>query len=161
MIEGLGAIIAEVRLHAEAALLRRLNAGAGFADPRVASQIYLRDEAALARIAGGTLRPQGTHAKAASELDARDREGERARRADDAGSACWSRGSASTRSPVACWSPALAYALDLDTRELVPRARAAPASRAVPRDLRRRAAERPRGAAARDRAGLRRCAAAE
>ncbi|HEY5944074.1 MAG TPA: AAA family ATPase, partial [Kofleriaceae bacterium] len=40
-----------------------------FADPRAASQIYLRDEAALARIAGGTLRPQGTHRKAAEELE--------------------------------------------------------------------------------------------
>jgi hypothetical protein len=64
----LAAAIATVRLHAEAALVRRLNAGAGFADPRIASQIYLRDEAALARIAGGTLRPQGTHHKAAGEL---------------------------------------------------------------------------------------------
>ena len=63
-------VVREVKLHAEAALLRRLNAGAGFADPRVASQIYLRDEDAMARLAGGTLRPQGTHAKAAKELDA-------------------------------------------------------------------------------------------
>src|ERR1051325_8904524 len=67
-MNGLDAAIASVRLHAEAALLRRLNAGAGFADPRIASQIYLRDEAALARLAGGTLRPQGTHRKAAGEL---------------------------------------------------------------------------------------------
>ena len=65
---GLAAAIASVRLHAEAALLRRLNAGAGFADVRVASQIYLRDAAALARLAGGTLRPQGSHRKAADEL---------------------------------------------------------------------------------------------
>jgi len=64
----LAAAIATVRRHAEAALLRRLNAGAGFADPRIASQIYLRDEPALGRIAGGTLRPQGSHRKAASEL---------------------------------------------------------------------------------------------
>jgi len=64
----LAAAIATVRLHAEAALLRRLNAGAGFADPRLASQIYLRDEAALARLAGSTLRPQGTHRRAAGEL---------------------------------------------------------------------------------------------
>ena len=57
-------IVRDIRMHAEAALLRRLNAGAGFADGRLASQIYLRDESALARIAGGTLRPQGTHKKA-------------------------------------------------------------------------------------------------
>src|ERR1044072_1694605 len=65
----LTAVVREVLLHAEAALGRRLNAGAGFADPRTASQVYLRDEAALARIAGGTLRPQGTHRKAAEELE--------------------------------------------------------------------------------------------
>jgi hypothetical protein len=64
----LDGIVTEIRLLAEAALLRRLNAGSGFADPRVPSQIYLRDEAALARVAGGTLRPQKTHAKAAAEL---------------------------------------------------------------------------------------------
>ncbi|HEY5947666.1 MAG TPA: hypothetical protein VIV40_19315, partial [Kofleriaceae bacterium] len=64
LADWLVAVVREVRLHAEAALVRRLNAGAGFADPRAASQIYLRDEAALARIAGGTLRPQGTHRKA-------------------------------------------------------------------------------------------------
>src|SRR5690606_13449813 len=62
-------IIRELRLHAEAALLRRLNAGSGFADPRVPSQIYLRDDAALARLAGGTLRPQGTHRTAEAELE--------------------------------------------------------------------------------------------
>src|SRR5215475_13950114 len=67
-MNGLVGAIASVRLHAEAALLRRLNAGAGFADPRIASQIYLRDEAALARLAGGTLRPQGTHRRAEAEL---------------------------------------------------------------------------------------------
>jgi hypothetical protein len=65
----LDAVIAGVRLHAEAALVRRLNAGAGFADPRVPSQIYLRDAAAMARLAGGTLRPRGTHAKAEAELE--------------------------------------------------------------------------------------------
>src|SRR5215467_414769 len=70
MGSALDAAIASVRLHAEAALLRRLNAGAGFADPRVASQIYLRDHDAMARLAGGTLRPQGTHSKAAKDLDA-------------------------------------------------------------------------------------------
>jgi hypothetical protein len=68
MTNALASEIAAVRLHAEAALLRRLNAGAGFADPRIASQIYLRDEAALGRLAGGTLRPQGTHRKAETEL---------------------------------------------------------------------------------------------
>src|SRR5688572_9656824 len=62
-------LVRDMRFHAEAALLRRFNAGAGFADGRLPSQIYLRDEAALARIAGGTLRPQGTHKKAVEQLE--------------------------------------------------------------------------------------------
>src|SRR5258708_1871863 len=64
----LEATIAEVRLHAEAALLRRLDSGSGFADSRAPAQIFLRDAAASARIAGGTLRPQGTHRNAAAEV---------------------------------------------------------------------------------------------
>ncbi|MDB4953540.1 MAG: ATPase central domain protein [Myxococcales bacterium] len=113
----LAAIIAEVRLHAEAALIRRLDAGSGFADPRVPSQIYLRDEAALARIAGGTLRPQGTHRKAAAEL-------ERAI-ASAAHDARQTRlGVMTSRlgiDPIAggLLVAALAYAIDLDTREIV------------------------------------------
>ena len=113
----LSAIVTEVRLHAEAALLRRLNAGSGFADPRVPSQIYLRDDAALARLAGGTLRPRGTHANAAAEL-------ERAIAAAAPGDASTTRlGVMIARmglDPVAggLLVAALAYALDLDTREL-------------------------------------------
>lgn len=113
----LAAIITEVRLHAEAALLRRLNAGSGFADPRVPSQIYLRDPAALQRLAGGTLRPQGTHEKASAALEkllaeaARREHGPtrldvlRARMGLDPAGA-------------GLVAAALAYALDLDTREL-------------------------------------------
>ncbi len=66
----LAGVVRELRLLAEAALVRRLNAGSGFADPRIASQIYLRDPAAHARLTGGTLRPQQTHAKAADEIAA-------------------------------------------------------------------------------------------
>ena len=107
-------VIAEIRLLAEAALLRRLNAGSGFADPRVPSQIFLRDEAALARLAGGTLRPHNTHAKPAAELAlairssaARSERLERMteRLAIDPGGRC-------------VLAIAVAYALDLDTREL-------------------------------------------
>jgi len=117
MIDGLSAIIAEVRLHAEAALVRRLNAGAGFADPRLASQIYLRDEAALARIAGGTLRPQGTHAKAASELDlAIAKASEHDARTTRLGLMVARLGVDPIAGGVLVAS--LAYALDLDTREL-------------------------------------------
>src|SRR5215213_9629233 len=114
----LAAIVREVRLHAEAALVRRLNAGAGFADPRTPSQIYLRDEAALARIAGGTLRPQGTHKKAAAEL-------ERAIAAATGHEARQTRLATLTQrlaiDPIGggLLVAALAYALDLDTRELV------------------------------------------
>jgi hypothetical protein len=112
----LSAAIASVRLHAEAALLRRLNAGAGFADPRLASQIFLRDEAALARLAGGTLRPQGTHRKAAGELAQAI-----AGAADEA-----PPGRLATMTARLGIDPvgagvllvAVAYALDLDTREL-------------------------------------------
>ena len=48
----LAPLITLVRRYAEAALVRRLNAGSGFADPRVPSQIYLRDESALAGVLG-------------------------------------------------------------------------------------------------------------
>ncbi|HEU4613227.1 MAG TPA: ATP-binding protein [Kofleriaceae bacterium] len=118
MPDWLDEVVREVRLHAEAALVRRLDAGAGFADPRVASQIYLRDEAALARIAGGTLRPQGTHRRAAEELaralaEASTSDGPRLRLAvlaDRLGLDVTAR---------ALLAAAIAYALDLDTRELV------------------------------------------
>ncbi|HSR97256.1 MAG TPA: ATP-binding protein [Kofleriaceae bacterium] len=115
MADALAAAIATVRLHAEAALLRRLNAGAGFADPRLASQIYLRDGTALARIAGGTLRPHGTHRKAADELAAA---------IASAGDAPSGRLAVLTErlgiDPFGggVLLVAVAYALDLDTREL-------------------------------------------
>jgi AAA+ superfamily predicted ATPase len=59
----LAALIDEVRLRAEAALLRRYNAGAA------GTQIYLRDRAALARVAAGSLRPLDSHRQAAAALD--------------------------------------------------------------------------------------------
>jgi hypothetical protein len=62
-------LVLEMRLHALAALLRRLDAGAGFADAHLPAQIYLRDPAALAHITGGTLRPQGTHRRALAEVE--------------------------------------------------------------------------------------------
>jgi ATPase family associated with various cellular activities (AAA) len=114
----LDAVIAGVRLHAEAALLRRLNAGAGFADPRVASQIYLRDEAALARLAGGTLRPRGTHTKAAAELERVIAE---ATAAGSGGTRLALMAQRLGLDPLASGVllVAVAYALDLDTRELL------------------------------------------
>ena len=124
----LASIIAEVRLHAEAALIRRLNAGSGFADPRVPAQIYLRDEAALARLAGGTLRPRETHVKAAAELD---RAIALASQHDASATRLGLMTARMGLDPVAggLLVACLAYALDLDTRELchalAPRRRAA------------------------------------
>ncbi|HET9624467.1 MAG TPA: hypothetical protein VFP84_24010, partial [Kofleriaceae bacterium] len=104
-----------MRLHAEAAVLRRLNAGAGFADPRLASQIYLRDPGALGRLAGGTLRPQGSHRKAADELAAAI-----AAAPDPAASRLATMTARLAIDPVGAGVLliAVAYALDLDTREL-------------------------------------------
>jgi hypothetical protein len=62
--------VARVRLSAEAALLRRLNAGVGFADARAPGQIYLRDPAAQARLGRATLKPSDTHRKQAAEVAA-------------------------------------------------------------------------------------------
>ena len=106
-----------IRRHAEAALLRRLDAGAGFADARVASQIYLRDPAAMARIAGGTLRPQGTHQKALAELEQLMAASE----VDAKGTplAVLVQRFQLSRLEGAVVAGALAYAVDLDTRELV------------------------------------------
>ena len=113
----LQAIVGEVRLHAEAALLRRLDAGSGFADARVASQIYLRDGSALARLAGGTLRPQGTHRKALAELEALIAASAVDARATPLG--LHVRRLALPPIQGALVAGALAYAVDLDTRELV------------------------------------------
>ncbi|MDB4962456.1 MAG: ATPase central domain protein [Myxococcales bacterium] len=130
MTHDLDAIITEIRLYAEAALVRRLNAGSGFADPRIPAQIYLRDEAALARLAGGTLRPTGTHKRAEiallHQIDAATVSDDDAR-ATRVGVMTARLG----LDPVAggILAVAVAYALDLDTRELchalAPRRRAA------------------------------------
>jgi len=111
------AIVGDIRLHAEAALLRRLDAGSGFADARVASQIYLRDGSALARLAGGTLRPQGTHRKALAELEALIAASAVDARATPLGLLV--RRLALPPIQGALVAGALAYAVDLDTRELV------------------------------------------
>jgi hypothetical protein len=58
-----------VRLYAEAALVRRLNAGYGFADSRVPSELYLRDAGARERLSRDALRPSGTHLEQQAELD--------------------------------------------------------------------------------------------
>ena len=116
------AVVAEIRLHAEAALLRRINAGAG--DPRSPSQIYLRDPDAAARIAGGTLRPQNTHAKANAEVEtaieeASARSAKLVASAEDSRLAVLCKRLGVGAVPSGLVAIALAYALDLDTRELV------------------------------------------
>lgn len=49
--------------------MRRLNAGYGFADSRVPSELYLRDPEARARLSGDALRPTGTHLEQQAEID--------------------------------------------------------------------------------------------
>jgi hypothetical protein len=116
-------VIAEIRLHAEAALLRRLDSGSGFADSRAPSQIFLRDAAASARIAGGTLRPQGTHRKAAAEVEgAIEHASEVSAKLVTAGEtrlALLVRRLGIDPIGAALLGATIAYALDLDTRELV------------------------------------------
>jgi hypothetical protein len=115
----LTAVIEELRLHAEAALLRRLDAGSP-------SQIYLRDPAALARVTNGTLRPQGAHRKANAEVEAAldDASAKSAKLVAHQGEQ-ESRLSIMTRrlgidaASSGLVAAVLAYALDLDTRELV------------------------------------------
>ena len=62
------AAIRRVRLLAEAALLRRFNAGVGFADARLPSQMYCRDPDVSLRIGSGLLRSKDTHRKASDAV---------------------------------------------------------------------------------------------
>ncbi|HLL21346.1 MAG TPA: hypothetical protein VK427_04400, partial [Kofleriaceae bacterium] len=125
----LAPLVTLVRRSAEAALLRRFNAGSGFADPRVPSQIYLRDDSALARIAGGTLRPQRTHERAAEELARVIAEHKVAAAREGSRFTVMSTRLGLGGSATGIALVALGYALDLDTRELchtlAPRRRAA------------------------------------
>jgi hypothetical protein len=69
--EALGALaphVRLVRLRAEAALVRRLNAGYGFADSRTAAHLYLRDDEARERLGRDSLKPQDTHLAQTVEL---------------------------------------------------------------------------------------------
>lgn len=62
------AAIRRVRLLAEAALLRRFNAGVGFADARLPSQMFCRDPDVAARIGSGLIRSKETHRKASDSV---------------------------------------------------------------------------------------------
>ena len=66
----IAALIARIRLRAEAAFLARLNGGSGFGDARAPSQIYLRDPAAAQRLGRVALRPSDTHGKQAAAVAA-------------------------------------------------------------------------------------------
>ncbi|GAB4562332.1 MAG: ATP-binding protein [Haliangiales bacterium] len=59
-----------VRLYAEGALLRRFNAGYGFADSRIPAEVYLLDDDARERLGRDSLRPQDTHLAQAEEIEA-------------------------------------------------------------------------------------------
>ena len=113
------AIVRVVRLAAEAALLRRFNAGAGFADARIASQLYVRDDATRARLNRGSLRPMDSHRKSADEAHAAlaaaipQLDTDRGR---------WNQLVARlqlTDAGTRLLAIAVAYAIDLDVRELV------------------------------------------
>ena len=62
-------LVTTVRLRAQAALLRRLNAGYGFADARAPGELFLRDPAARARLSSDPMRPRDTHASALAEVE--------------------------------------------------------------------------------------------
>ncbi|MFT3696020.1 MAG: AAA family ATPase [Kofleriaceae bacterium] len=108
------AVIAEIRLHAEQAVLRRMDVGAG---------VFVRDPAAQARLAASTLRPQGAHKKANAEVAvAIDEATARSAKLVTAGESRMEiLGKRMGLSPTASGLVALtmAYALDLDTRDLV------------------------------------------
>ena len=127
MPSDVGGVVALVRLRAEAALLRRLNAGHGFADPRLPGQIYVRDGAARARIARGKLEPKDTHRRQASEVEAAIAAAEPAARSETLDLVAARFGlDERERAVVAI---AVAYAIDADVRDLchalVPRRRPA------------------------------------
>lgn len=116
----LEAPLARMRLQIEAAVLRRLNAGAGLGELRPAS-VFVRDEASLERLAGGTLRPRGSHRKAAqavSEALASARERARAEQESSPLTLLGRRYHLSTAA-VDVIALALAFEIDLDSRELL------------------------------------------
>jgi len=110
------ALVARIRLRAEAAFLARLNAGTGFADQRTPSQIHLRDPAAVARLGRVALRPSETHSKqaaaVAAAIAAAELEPDTSRLAELAAR------TALDDAEVALAAIALAVAIDDDTREL-------------------------------------------
>ena len=107
-----------VRLRAEAALLRRLNAGYGFADSRIPAEVFLRDEAARKRLGNSPLRPRETHAAASAELEDLIAPAQAELERSDSRLASLIR--RLELSPAEAWlvSATTAYAVDVDVRQL-------------------------------------------
>src|SRR5262245_45652823 len=122
MPDVLAGAIGIVRLRAEAALLARLNAGSGFGDPRVATQIHLRDAWAGTRFGRAAARPSETHKRQAAEVAQLLATATAAMRAGDGDTSRLAVAAARLElSPAedALLRLAVAYAIDADTRELV------------------------------------------
>ncbi len=113
------AAIRRVRLLAEAALLRRFNAGVGFADARLPSQMFCRDPEVNLRIGSGLLRSADTHRKASDTVTALLAVASAARQQEssrlDRLAQCLSLDAVSRDLVDVC----LAWETDLDTRELI------------------------------------------
>ncbi len=107
-----------VRLRAERALLSRLNAGYGFADARIPSEVYLRDPDARARVGASPLRPRGTHADALSRVAAEIASAERTLGDRPSRLAALAQRVRLSSEERALLSIAVAYAVDPDTREI-------------------------------------------
>jgi hypothetical protein len=110
--------LARVRLAAEAALLRRLNAGVGFADARAPAQIYLRDPAAQRRLGRATLKPSDTHRAQAAEVAAALAAAETALGDHASPLTLLAQRFGLGADELAVVEVAAAYALDADVREL-------------------------------------------
>ena len=110
--------IALVRLRAEAALVRRMNAGYGFADARIPAEVFLRDEQARERMGRNSLRPQDSHLAQAQELSRAIAEAEAALEGREDPLTLLGQRFQLDRAEQALLSIAIAYELDRDTRDL-------------------------------------------
>ncbi len=107
-----------VRLRAEYALVRRLNAGYGFADARIPAEVYLRDGQARERMSRDSLRPQGTHLAQASEITEAIAKAEEAAARCESGLGTLAQRLGLDRAEQALLNVAIAYELDADIRDL-------------------------------------------
>lgn len=107
-----------IRLQAEAALIRRMNAGYGFADARIPAEVYLRDERARERMSRASLRPQDSHAAQAQELARAIAEARAALDRDESPLMALCARFRLRAPERALLTIAIAYELDADTRDL-------------------------------------------